>query len=159
MDVFLSIGTPTEAWFNNLFEDTLETDGIAQFDSACRLIQDKTYEIPIRSIQNRKNENISFEYDLHEFHLFEGFALMYWDNLSGRITEYHPGCLMLCMCLSRMHAEWLRDVLTAARKERNPEMFMWRSNHELNVVEEKNVVNRFLGWAIFSAMERFKDEG
>ena len=56
-----------------------------------------------------------------------------------------------------MHAEWLRDTLTAARKERNPEMFMERWNHELTVVEENSEVNRFLGWAIFSAMKRFKE--
>ena len=104
-------------------------------------------------MQNRKDEKILFEYDLHKFHWSEDFALMYWDNLPGRIAEYHPGCVMICLCLSRMHAEWLRDTLTAARKERNPEMFMERWNHELTVVEENSEVNRFV-----DAMKRFKDD-
>ena len=38
------------------------------------------------------------------------------------------------------------------------EIFMERSNHELTVVEENSEVNRFLGWAIFGAMKRFKDD-
>ena len=105
MDAFINRGTPTEAWFNNSLKDTL--DGIPQFDWAGRLIQDKIYEMTIRSMQNLKNEKILFEYDLHEFHRSEDFALMYWGNLPGRIAEYHLGCVMLCLCLGQMHAEWL----------------------------------------------------
>ena len=36
-------------------------------------------------------------------------------------------------------------------------MFIDQSNHELTVVEENSEVNSFLGWAIFSAMKRFKE--
>ena len=70
----LSIGTPTEAWFDNLLDDKLDVDGIAQFDWVCRVIEDKMYEITVSSMQNRKKEIFLFEYDLHKFHQSEDFA-------------------------------------------------------------------------------------
>ncbi|KAL7537398.1 hypothetical protein ACHAXR_010209 [Thalassiosira sp. AJA248-18] len=151
----ISEGTPTQSWFDYLLEDTLEVGGVEEFDEACQRIQNKNFDITVNSLYRRKSDKVSFEYDLHEFHRSEEFASLCWDHLPGRLADSHPGCVMLCLSLSRMHSAWLKESLAEARKERNPELFRKKSNHCLSVVEENNETNNFFGWAIFSSMKRF----
>ena len=119
----LSFGTPTESYFRNLFEDVRSIEDVERFNIACQKIQAKILEITVKSMQQRNNDKVSFEYDLQEIHRSEVFAELCWNYLPGRLVESHSGCVMIFISLGRMHLSWLTDAMTEARRQRNPELF------------------------------------
>ena len=154
----LSLGTPTEEFFTNLFDATIESIGIRKFDEACRQIQDKLFQILLNALQKRKNKGISYEYDLYIFHRSEEFTLLCQSALPGRLAESRPGCVMMCLAMSQLHSDWLKEALIESQKIRNPDRFHKKSRRELSSVKQHNEVNRFIGWAIFSSNKRFKEK-
>ncbi|KAL7524370.1 hypothetical protein ACHAXR_000548, partial [Thalassiosira sp. AJA248-18] len=153
----LSIGTSTGAWFQHLLEDTLKVGGATQFGEVCQLIQNKLFDMTVEALRKRNNDEQSFEYDLHQFHRSDDFALL-CNQLPGRLEDSHPGCVMLCLTLARMHSSWLTDALFDVRRKRNPELFQKKTNYALSPAEENSEVNRFLGWAIFSSMKKYSGD-
>ncbi|KAL7546687.1 hypothetical protein ACHAWF_017274 [Thalassiosira exigua] len=103
----LSFDTPTESWFSHLMVDTIEKKYLSQFESACREIQERLFDMAMKSLLNR----------------------------------------------------WLREALHDSLRMRHPKLFKANATGTLSAAEENSEVNRFLGWAIFSAMKKFpRDE-
>ena len=149
----LSIGTPTGLWFEHLVQDNLDTGGASQFEKACQSIQNKLFDTTMNALKEQKNDENSFEYDLHEFHRAWEIALIYQNLLPGWLADSHTGCVMLCLSLARLHSPWLTDAFFGLRKRRNPELFQKKTNPPLTMAEEDSKVSRFLEWTIFSAMK------
>ena len=112
-------------------------------------------DITVKLLEQQTYDRSLFEYDLHEFHCPEEFALICWNVLPGRLADSHPGCVMLCLSLAQMHSAWLKDALFDARKERNLELLQKKTNVCLSMAEENSKVNRFLGCAFFSSTKRY----
>ena len=149
----LSFGTPTEKWFTHLLE-IYQDEGCAQkFENTCISMQNKMFEYTVKSMKKRKDENNSFEYDLHSFHRSPEFSGLCKSQLPGSLSDSHPGCVMLYLCLARFHSVWLQDALCGDRKTRNPELFLKKSHRKMTTAEENSEVNRFYGWAIYSTMK------
>lgn len=70
----LSLGTPTEWWFQLMLEYTQSAKGLEQFDDICQHIQDKMFQMTVHVLQNRNKDNVSFELDLHQYHKSDEFA-------------------------------------------------------------------------------------
>ena len=151
----LSLDAPSGEWFSHFFEDTLEVGGAEQFEQACQAIQNILFDITVKSLRQRNDDQNSFEYDLHQYFMLEEFALLCWNQLPGRLSNTHPGCVMLFLSLVRMHLVWLKDALFDSRKQRNPELFFKPTTRCLTPEEENSEVNRFLGWSIFSSMKKY----
>ena len=151
----LSIDTSNEEWFRNLLDDT-SVAFLKKIDTVCQRMQDKIFEITVKSLMTRKSENVSFEYDLHKYHSSPKFAKLYKSLLPEQLTGNHGCCVMLFLALSRIHSEWMKDALTDSRKQRNPELFCKQTTTSITPTEENSEVNRFVGWAIFSALKKFK---
>ena len=62
------------------------------------------------------------------------------------------------MCLNRIMERMTREALTASLKHRSPSLFEKTVGDTLTPVEKNGEVNRFLGWAIFSAQKKFEDD-
>ena len=112
----------------------------------------------MNALMRRKSKGVSYEYDLYMYHRSEEFRLLCQSSLPGQLAESHPGCVALCLSLSRMHTIWLREALIESQKKLNPGRFRKETTRELSIVEEHNEVNRFLGWAIYSVMEKLKKQ-
>ena len=150
----LSIGTPTGKWFTHLLDEAMDDECSQQFENACISMQNKMFEFTVKSMTKRTNEGISFEYDVHAFHRSPDFSRMCQSELPGTLSDSHPGCVILYLCLARFHSVWLKDALYEARKIRNPELFQKKMNRKMTTAEENSEVNRFFGWAIYSTMKK-----
>jgi len=151
----LALNTPIASWFERLINDTIEPDELKQFDKACQRMQDKIFEITVKSFENRKKkDDTSYEYDLHQFHLSDDFDAL-CQALPCSLVDNRAGCVMIFISLSRMQNEWMRDALEKSRKSRNPELFHNTSNTTMTACEENSEVNRFIGWAVFSTLKKF----
>ena len=71
----LSIGTQTKKWFTHLLEISLNDGCAQQFENTCISMQNKIFELTVKSIKKRKEERMSFEYNLHSFHRSRVFFL------------------------------------------------------------------------------------
>ena len=152
----LAFDTPMESWFDRLINGTVEPDELEQFDKACQIMQDKIFELTVKTFENRKKkDDASYEYDLHQFHLSDDFADL-CQALPCSLADNRAGCVMIFISLSRMQNEWMRDALEKSRKSRNPELFHNTSNTTMTACEENSEVNRFIGWAVFSTLEKFR---
>lgn len=155
----LSIDNSTEKWFVELLAIAKDPAHLLRFENACTNIQDKLFQISLRAMKDRKNNNTSHEYDLHAYHRSSEFDDMCVNALPGTLGLIHPCCAMLCIALNRLHLGWLREALIDARKERNPEMFAKAATSSLTTAQKNSEVNRFVGWAIFSTMKKFHSRG
>lgn len=151
----LSIGTQTEQWFTHLLEICLDDVCAQQFENTCISMQNKMFELTVKSMKRRKDEGMSFEYDLHSFHRSTDFSQLCQTQLPGTLSQSHPSTVILYLCLACFHSVWLKEALYEARKIRNPELFQRKVNRKMTTAEENSEVNRFFGWAIFSTMKRF----
>ena len=97
---------------------------------------------------------MSFEYDLHAFHRSPVFSRLCQSELPGTLSDSHPGCVILCLCLARFHSVWLKDALYEVRNIRNPELFQKKMNCKMTTAEENSEVNQFFGWSIYSTMKK-----
>ena len=93
----LSIGTQNEQWFTHLLEICLDQ----QFENTCISIQNKMFELTVKSMKRRKDEGMSFEYDLHSFHRSTDFSQLCQNQLPGILSESHPSAVILYLCLAR----------------------------------------------------------
>ena len=91
----LSQTTTSESWFSHSLEDTLSQSNSSMFDKACQQIQKKLFGFAVRTMIGRNKDDVSFEFDLHEFHRSEEFLLICWEFLPGRLAYHHGGCVML----------------------------------------------------------------
>ena len=119
----LSQSTVPESWFSYLLEDTLLPSNSSMFDKSCQQIQNKLFEFAMKTMIARNKDDVSFEFDLHEFHRSEEFSLICWEFLPGRLAYHHGGCVMLCISLSQLFIEWLKTAMMDERKKRNPGLF------------------------------------
>ena len=123
----LSIGTQTEKWFTHLLEISLDDGCAQQFENTCISMQNKMFELTVKSMKRRKDEGMSFEYDLHSFHRSTDFSQLCQTQLPGTLSDSHPGAVILYLYLARFHLIWLKEALYEARKIRNPELFQEKS--------------------------------
>ena len=161
----LSINQSSGAWFSSLLDNTLRNDDLMKFDTACQRMQDKIYDISVKSLVNRGKDTGSyckdagsFEYHLHRYHNSNEFTALCKRHL-GDMAENRAGCVLLFLSLSRMHSDWMKDALTETRRDLNPELFDQKDRTKLTPTEENNEVNRFMGWAIFSALGKYTKDG
>ncbi|KAL7554136.1 hypothetical protein ACHAWF_017538, partial [Thalassiosira exigua] len=148
----MSVQSTMGSWFDVLLEDTQTLPDANEFESFCRQVQYKLFQVSVHSISHRNNDDYSFEYAVHQFHRSAEFAEMCLQHLPGRISEFHPGCVVLCLSLARMHTIWLKQALLDTRREHNPALFGTSVTSNLTLTEANSEVNRFLGWSTFSAM-------
>ena len=152
----LSQSTVPESWFPYLLEDTLLPSNSSMFDKSCQQIQNKLFEFAMKTMIARNKDDVSFEFDLHEFHRSEEFLLICWEFLPGRLAYHHGGCVMLCISLSELFIEWLKTTMMDERKKRNPELFKKGKEECFTMAEQNNEVNSFIGWSIFSSLKKSK---
>ena len=138
----LSLDTKEEVWFQYLLEDTLEDSQQCLFDQACQKFLGKIFEMTVESLQQRTKDDVSFEFDLHEFYRTEKFSYMCYSWLPGRLAEIHSGCVLLFLSLSRLHLMWLKNALVDARRERSPVLFRAKNNIDVQRVEPPPLVFR-----------------
>ncbi|KAL7547467.1 hypothetical protein ACHAWF_010769 [Thalassiosira exigua] len=154
----MSMGSPTGAWFDILLEDTQTQADATRLERFCQKIQDKLFEFSVRAVTNRSDDDSSFQYDVHSFHRSVEFTEICFEHLPGRVAEFHPGCVILGLSLSRLHSSWLKQVLRDTRKRHNPMLFGSSCPGKLTPAEENSEVNRFFGWSLFSSLERYQKD-
>ena len=84
---------------------------VARCDKACQKIMDKLLHIAVKSMQNRKKDNVSFEVDFQEFIRSDAFVDICRSFLPKSLVDLFPGCVVLCLCLNRMMTAWLKMAL------------------------------------------------
>ena len=112
----------------------------------------------VKSMQHRTGDSCSFELEFLNFHCSDQFSELCWTMIPGRLADLHSGCVLLFMSLRRLFFGWMREALVDSRRERNPELFQRKDRTSLMTSEENNEVNRFLGWAIFSAKKNLSGD-
>ena len=150
----LSRGNTTESWFNNLLEDMIELSISSAFDQACRMMMDMMFEFAVKAMNGRRNDELSYECDLHEYHRSNEFDLLCLNYLPGNLSQKHSCCAMLFISLSEIFSSMLKDALLEERERRNPELFVVANAQSLSAAEKNNEVNSFLGWAIQSTLKK-----
>ncbi|EJK73782.1 hypothetical protein THAOC_04576 [Thalassiosira oceanica] len=117
----LSSGRPLETWMQDFFATNLDGASSRKFDRVCRRIMMKLLAYTGIAITKRKSKNTdySFEFQLHCFHRSTEFDDIIKD-LPGNLSQYRPGCVVLCMILAEMHQNWLTMALEQYYRKTNP---------------------------------------
>ena len=76
--------------------------------------------------------------------------------LPVQISRNCLGCVVLAMCLDRTMTMTTTDCLSISWMARNPDFFKSPACNSSFHTEDNSEVNRFLGWAIFSATFKFE---
>ncbi|KAL7534523.1 hypothetical protein ACHAWF_004856 [Thalassiosira exigua] len=152
----ISLKTPTSTWFTWAHEETASVDGMKQFNAASQKVANKLFQFTVKAMLGRRNDESSYEFDLHHFHRSGEFDKLCWESLPGRLAANRAGCVVWCLSMAKLHSSWLKEALLDSRKARNPELFLQKDNVQITKAEENSEVNRFVGWAIASAKDKFK---
>ena len=59
----ISYDTKLEEWFDDLLIYSMTAKEVARFNETCWKTMDRIFHIAVRSMQNRKKDNTSFDFD------------------------------------------------------------------------------------------------
>ena len=102
-------------WFELFLKYTVEDTLSKEFDTACQLMQDKFFELTVNTLIRHKKDDESWENNLLQYCSSESFAVLYFTQLPGNLSECHSGCVMLFMILSEIHMSWFSSALRDVR--------------------------------------------
>ena len=127
----------------------------------CQQIMTHCLKIMIASIKTRrKTEYTSYKIKVWIFLCSKRFRKIAETTLakSMHVAKYCQGCLVIAMCLNRTMERMTRESMTAALMHHSPELFKRPVGNDLSPAEKNGEVNRFMGWSIFSAQQKFEQK-
>jgi len=72
----------------------------------------------------------------YEYHRSPNFVDLCTRELPPQLGNNHPGCVMLCLCLARMHSCWLDNALFQVRKAKDPKKFQKPINRYYSTIDQ-----------------------
>ena len=127
-------------------------DGRMKFDDCCRAIMMEFLQFFLEAVKKRKSRSASYKFDVYQFLCSDQLDNITEHYLPVTQATVQPCCFIMVMSLDRLLSTFVTEALHDLMRSRFPALFKKEDGEYLTPAEINSEVNRFLGWAILSAI-------
>ena len=141
------LGTSENQWFTALA--TLSMEENRQFDSCCQVIMENIFLFSVEFLNQSSAACSCFEMQIYNYSISNEFRNLRCNTLPTKLQPHQQLCCsVLLITLAKMHQQWLVNAIATASKLSVTSISL--------PIDELSEVNRFVGWAVASLLQKWK---